>query len=295
MRSKWCALALTGRYSGALAWEASHEKTQLHAFKHLLMPRVFNGIRRRLLTENRISRYLGYATGEIVLVVIGILIALQINDASAERKLELTNVRLMERMQDELAINIDRLHYLDTALSYQGRSIGWSPMLARIDSALSFIATGLDENRMLWLLEAGKLHDGSMYNLSNAAYREMLSSGRFYSLGPDSLMKRIQLYYQLLDREEIYGIEWNEEATTAWKECKYGFNDLQHDHAVLGRNALDHHRWYIDPRSRELLDLKAALHTSRRSTERNRRHAYTMIRDSETLIAALQHEIQRHQ
>lgn len=37
-------------------------------------------IRERLLTENKFSKYLLYAVGEIVLVVIGILIALQINN-----------------------------------------------------------------------------------------------------------------------------------------------------------------------------------------------------------------------
>jgi hypothetical protein len=36
-------------------------------------------IRQKLLSQNRVSRYLVYAFGEIFLVVIGILIALQLN------------------------------------------------------------------------------------------------------------------------------------------------------------------------------------------------------------------------
>ena len=43
------------------------------------MLRFFRQIRQRLLTENRFSKYLLYAVGEILLVVIGILIALRIN------------------------------------------------------------------------------------------------------------------------------------------------------------------------------------------------------------------------
>lgn len=258
------------------------------------MPRIFNAIRQRLLKENRLTRYLIYAVGEIVLVVIGILIALQINDSSAQRKLERTNVRLMERMKDELAINIDRLYYLDTMYTYKGVRQGWTPMLRRIDTAIAYITEGLDEERMFWMLEAGTLYDGSLYNMSNAVYREMLSSGRFYSLGPDSLMKRIQKYYQLLDREERYVIEWNEEANNAWKECKYGFNDLAHDYRLYGQTALKDHPWYLDRRSREFIDLKSALLRSHRSTERNRRHAYTMIQQSDTLMQALQHEILSH-
>lgn len=44
------------------------------------MIKFFRKIRQRLLTENKFSKYLLYAIGEIVLVVIGILIALQINN-----------------------------------------------------------------------------------------------------------------------------------------------------------------------------------------------------------------------
>lgn len=50
------------------------------------MIRFFRTLRQRLLSENRVSKYLLYALGEIVLVVIGILIALQINTWNEHRK-----------------------------------------------------------------------------------------------------------------------------------------------------------------------------------------------------------------
>lgn len=50
------------------------------------MARIFNTIRQRLLKENRFTRYLVYAVGEIVLVVVGILIALQINNWNGFKK-----------------------------------------------------------------------------------------------------------------------------------------------------------------------------------------------------------------
>lgn len=50
------------------------------------MIKFFRHIRQRMIKENRISKYLLYATGEIVLVVIGILIALQINNWNENRK-----------------------------------------------------------------------------------------------------------------------------------------------------------------------------------------------------------------
>ena len=49
------------------------------------MIKFFRKIRQRLLTENKFSTYLIYAIGEIILVVIGILIALQVNNRNIDR------------------------------------------------------------------------------------------------------------------------------------------------------------------------------------------------------------------
>ena len=49
------------------------------------MINFFRKIRQRLLTENKVSKYILYAIGEILLVVIGILIALSINNWNQER------------------------------------------------------------------------------------------------------------------------------------------------------------------------------------------------------------------
>ncbi|MET6991789.1 hypothetical protein ABXZ36_14155 [Sediminicola arcticus] len=51
------------------------------------MIKLFRRIRQNLLTENKFNKYLLYAIGEIVLVVIGILIALQINNLNEESKI----------------------------------------------------------------------------------------------------------------------------------------------------------------------------------------------------------------
>ena len=50
------------------------------------MINFFRKIRQKLLSENKFSIYMLYAIGEIVLVVIGILIALQINNWNEFKK-----------------------------------------------------------------------------------------------------------------------------------------------------------------------------------------------------------------
>lgn len=51
------------------------------------MIKFFRKIRQKLLTENKFSKYLIYAIGEIILVVIGILIALQLNNWNTDKAL----------------------------------------------------------------------------------------------------------------------------------------------------------------------------------------------------------------
>ncbi len=62
------------------------------------MIKFFRKIRQRLLSESKFSKYLLYAIGEIILVVIGILIALQINNWNEERK----NFALVESYTENL-------------------------------------------------------------------------------------------------------------------------------------------------------------------------------------------------
>lgn len=56
----------------------------------------FRKIRQKLLSQNRVTRYLAYAIGEIVLVVIGILIALQVNNWNEQRKAKARERELLE-------------------------------------------------------------------------------------------------------------------------------------------------------------------------------------------------------
>ena len=57
------------------------------------MIKFFRKIRQRLLTENKFSKYLLYAIGEIVLVVVGILIALSINNWNESSKISVTEIK----------------------------------------------------------------------------------------------------------------------------------------------------------------------------------------------------------
>ena len=64
------------------------------------MIKFFRRIRQQLLTENKFSKYLLYAIGEIILVMVGILLALQVNNWNENRvltKKEITNLKEIKK------------------------------------------------------------------------------------------------------------------------------------------------------------------------------------------------------
>lgn len=67
------------------------------------MLRFFRQIRQRLLTDNKFSKYLLYAIGEILLVVIGILIALQIGNWNEEIRKKTQEKELLINLLDDLS------------------------------------------------------------------------------------------------------------------------------------------------------------------------------------------------
>lgn len=71
------------------------------------MIKFFRKIRQKLLTENRFSKYAIYAVGEIVLVVIGILIALNINNNNERKKQEKKIVEALTEIHKELSYDIE--------------------------------------------------------------------------------------------------------------------------------------------------------------------------------------------
>ena len=71
-----------------------------------MMINFLRKFRQQLLQENRIGRYLTYAIGEIILVMIGILLALQVNNWNEQRKKENTVAAYKKSLTEDLAKEI---------------------------------------------------------------------------------------------------------------------------------------------------------------------------------------------
>lgn len=70
----------------------------------------FRTIRQKLLNQNRVTKYLVYALGEILLVVIGILIALQVNNWNEGKKTLEQERRILIALHNEFDENLKELN-----------------------------------------------------------------------------------------------------------------------------------------------------------------------------------------
>jgi len=90
------------------------------AFKAKTMINFFRRIRKDLMEKNKTWKYLKYAIGEILLIVMGILIAVQINNWNENRKLRNLEYKFLVQINEDLkASSIS----LEKSISYNKKSL----------------------------------------------------------------------------------------------------------------------------------------------------------------------------
>lgn len=143
------------------------------------MIKFFRKIRQRLLTENKFSKYLIYAIGEIVLVVFGILIALQINNWNEHQKEIKAEKVILNNLTQEFQSNIRELQRQKTIV------------LKAFESNRLLMSYFGKEKRHLQGMNMDSLIFSSVefdqYNPSENAIQDLLQSGRFDLISNDRL------------------------------------------------------------------------------------------------------------
>jgi hypothetical protein len=111
------------------------------------MIKFFRRIRQQLLTGNKFSKYLLYAIGEIVLVVIGILIALQINNWNEERIETNKEQAILHRLFKEFKSNqkqlLEKKDSRNDIIKKSSRLLSYytEPQNANIDTIFSYLGS----------------------------------------------------------------------------------------------------------------------------------------------------------
>ena len=90
------------------------------------MLRFFRTLRQRLLTEKKFGKYLLYAVGEILLIVVGILIAFYLDNINAEKQARETETELLSELKSNLVSNIK---ILERTLESESQYLSYNQMI----------------------------------------------------------------------------------------------------------------------------------------------------------------------
>jgi hypothetical protein len=147
-----------------------------------------------MIKENKASKYLLYAIGEIVLVVIGILIALQINNTNELEKQRSKELHYLENIKTDLYVNIDGLNSFITTRT---------KAIASANIVLEHF-----EGKPLTDLSAFSEHTFNIYTSrmffqNNNTFQELLNSGNL-ALISNHAIKTILLNMELLSKKMKY-------------------------------------------------------------------------------------------
>ena len=151
------------------------------------MIKFFRNIRRKLIQEYRLKKYLLYALGEILLVVLGILIALQINNLNEARKAKQFEHEMLRDIQHSIHNNYRQL----------SRSIGCNEGTANAgELILNYMDNDLPYHDSLDIYFSRAVSFCTP-TVRNAGYESLLSSG-LHIITNDSIRRAL----------DIYNIDW---------------------------------------------------------------------------------------
>ena len=159
------------------------------------------------MQKNKFTTYLLYAIGEIILVVIGILIAISLNNWNNERISLIEN----EKLLNNLIIDLE-----SDAVKFYGVPDG--------DGSGVSMRTGIDNcakaKKMSYLKLDDRLADSllsltinaglEVLNAETNVYDQLKSTGRLYSIGSDTLRRKIIDYYSKVSSQGSYIDRYNE-------------------------------------------------------------------------------------
>ncbi|WP_372974395.1 DUF6090 family protein [Muriicola sp.] len=173
----------------------------------------FKRIRKNLLDSGKVSRYLAYAVGEILLVVIGILIALQVNDWNEAEKREKMEIEFLRGLLVDL--KQDSLNFSVKVKQYE----------VLVDRHRSYLIRAYDTQRSYeeYLEVVGLISwDSENFIAQNVTYSELLNSGNLNIFKNKDLKNQIISHYREYEKASKHITEFNEFSASFLARLPFG-------------------------------------------------------------------------
>ena len=184
------------------------------------MIKFFRKIRQNLLSENKFAKYLFYAVGEIILVVIGILIALGINNWNINRLERKTEKNILLDLNVEFKENLK-----DAQRVYNGN--------LEIVSAVNKIQENLDNNKLTSKSLDSLIFfvfDWFDYTPRPGASDNLINSGNLNLVQNHELRKLLTLWSGVedeLDDDEQLAIQYSQNIIIPFLALNYPLSNLE--------------------------------------------------------------------
>lgn len=157
------------------------------------MLKFFRKIRHQLIKESSFQKYLLYAFGEILLVMIGILLALQVNNWNQNRinrQIEVKYLKTLQKdlQQDTLRINRFVLSRYDEKMEGLQLAKDYAMDLYEVQDTAAFLTK----------VAYGAVYANGIEFLRTDTYDELISTGNLQLISNDSLKTFITNYYNFV-------------------------------------------------------------------------------------------------
>ena len=154
------------------------------------MLRFFRKIRLKLFRENKVTHYILYALGEIILIVIGILIAMEIGNWNEQRKISQLELVYLQGLKDEFEqsrVKLQTLIEVNKSVYEDAKKIA------------DYIATeDFPDEQQLSVLIFNAFSYEQAYNPNNSLLNEIISAGYLKNITNPELRQELSTWESVI-------------------------------------------------------------------------------------------------
>jgi hypothetical protein len=244
------------------------------------MLKIFRTIRQKLLEQNKIGSYLKYAIGEILLVVIGILIALQVNTWNEGRKEQVSENDFYCKLLEDFELDRQNIARLYKESDYK----------IEISKKLLLELPQKNKSKAYLIDNYIQALRTNAFAPSKVAIEDITSSGKLSLIKNNSLKQNLLRYYAELDNL-LFQLDLNrnkslERAFSYDDDIAIGFHESDYAKAALGPEVLatlPTTDWHLDNDSKYYKQFRNDLVIFVQMSDRIKQN-YTKILDEMELV-----------